>query len=1356
MTSHQQQQLAEVIDTAPLAALEQEQQQDQQQQAPGQGLKLQPQESKGPTPLLHKSTAAAASPPREQQSSLDNISANRKDIKRNGGNTNKSNANPDVGEGEASSHEAPAVDVPPARQDAGEIKDLLERVGEVMERRSLNQDHRGAEHLALAPEALERLRKALPLLSDKKVYGKTTLLAVFQKCEEAVLAATDDGGGDVGGSRKTLELAKEVVEGMLAHPRLEEVRTSGCRARLERYIRELNGFLQALALPLQPHSGSTQSSEGKEGTLLLRDSGWGQEERAAMKQFCEERFMALQPHVSDLERVEKMRQYAEMALRQRFREGRVLVFGSAASTLSVPESDIDLTLHLPSRVKLVQDLKDLVESKREETMQIEERNAEAVQLLLQQASVQKKLSRLRGAVRDRKNSLADMRRARDRIAERLDALKAAEIEREKHALAHESTEINAPAKVDDSSASPDPPVASAPAPPSTATTPAPSASSQPSTSAVDGSASAATGVPSSSSSSAEKPASKINPAGKGDGEGDKSTDDGGSESLGKGDPDTCEPIEITVDPQGTEGEEENEGGTGEKGKEQKAAGRKGKGQDEVEVLAKRLRASESAIRAGEREQAEIVADCEEAARAFGRSTRLEDVTPEQKKQVQAVRACRNSLKQAQQELQATGKIVLEMKYVLQRHGFTDVWAVHKCRVPVVKTTAPQRLWGPTGQPCRVDVSVNNLIAVHNTRLLKAYADLDPRCHRLLYIVKNWSKARGVNDSSKGTLSSYAHCITALHYLTRIGVVPCLLKEHPSLSKGEGGEGGESSPTSPPKACLVEGIDVSFSNAKPALLLQQQQQHQTSGRTSNGSADSGVTEGEGWPKTGRALAVENAEVSDLLLGYFEYVAEGFCHATRVMSLRPKSLLNKASSWNRPKLWRTSVEDPFMTFDSASPHDLGWVLTRPGQALLHDEWKRGHAILRKGGPVAMQELLAPSDKATKSSPSQDGDRGARGGGGRGRGRGGGRGGANGRSDIARLGRGGGRGGTRGLRSPADGTGRRHLGGGAVAVLPRPHMTTPHPGQHAPTQQHQHQHQQQQGGRGGRQRQRKRQPARGGRGAPQQDGRIPDGGRGGRDQGGPDISAHQDTGAPHHRQDEDADASNTHVDMEHPRDHQEGEGTAGSDGIGAQDQIAEEHHQAANQVHEVAAAAATRGPGIVQLNFMGRLGNNLFEYAAARALADRLGWALSIQPAKVNVKKFGLSTRPEGMSCFPGVRPLGPPPTSREMAGLETVKFRGVRQELEDPVPRSIEMQGWFQDYGMFKSEKDRLRKIMALSPSCCGPTAPGPNDLVIHHRNYKAELTEQQYEKLIFKDLKYEFYQAVLRDAADSAAGRPKTV
>lgn len=122
-----------------------------------------------------------------------------------------------------------------------------------------------------------------------------------------------------------------------------------------------------------------------------------------------------------------------------------------------------------------------------------------------------------------------------------------------------------------------------------------------------------------------------------------------------------------------------------------------------------------------------------------------------------------------------------------------------------------------------------------------------------------------------------------------------------------------------------------------------------------------------------------------------------------------------------------------------------------------------------------------------------------------------------------------------------------------------------------------------------------------------------------------------------------------------------------------------------------AVTRGPGIVQLFFLGRLGNNLFEYAAARALADRLGWALSIQPTPANKQKFGLLTRPEGMACFPGVRPVGPPPSSPEMASLGTVQFRGMKEELEDRTPRSIKMQDWYQDYSLFSSEKERFREV-----------------------------------------------------------------
>lgn len=82
---------------------------------------------------------------------------------------------------------------------------------------------------------------------------------------------------------------------------LRQVRTSSCRERLGRYIRELDHLLQALTP--QPPPGSTQTGDvgdskgekevtGRE-TLQLRDNGWGQEDRIAMGRFCEEVCMGL-------------------------------------------------------------------------------------------------------------------------------------------------------------------------------------------------------------------------------------------------------------------------------------------------------------------------------------------------------------------------------------------------------------------------------------------------------------------------------------------------------------------------------------------------------------------------------------------------------------------------------------------------------------------------------------------------------------------------------------------------------------------------------------------------------------------------------------------------------------------------------------------------------------------------------------------------------------------------------------------------------------------------------------------------------------------------------------------------------
>ncbi|CAN0330844.1 unnamed protein product, partial [Ectocarpus sp. 8 AP-2014] len=326
---------------------------------------------------------------------------------------------------------------------------------------------------------------------------------------------------------------------------------------------------------------------------------------------------------------------------------------------------------------------------------------------------------------------------------------------------------------------------------------------------------------------------------------------------------------------------------------------------EVVLLESRLAASERGIKTSRRVATEAEAAFEEKNKELGDWTKenFDNASPDQKKVVQAIIKCRASLAKAQQNLKATSKIVFEMKRVMERKGFTDVMAVHRSRVPVVKTCVPRRLWGPAGRPIECDISVNNLVAVHNTRLVKAYTDLDPRCHRLLYLVKAWAKARGVGDSSKGTLSSYGHCLTVLYYLTRVGVVPSLLKEHKSLSKEAGAQ-----PTPPAfdhgdSAFIVEGIDVSFSNTNPGTLPpcplpvenhcpplpRDTADRAIHGNASEADSNQGVADSfpdvanvttNGSRSGSEGLAVRDATICDLLLGYFRHLAEDFCHAKEV--------------------------------------------------------------------------------------------------------------------------------------------------------------------------------------------------------------------------------------------------------------------------------------------------------------------------------------------------------------------------------------------------------------------------------------------------------------------------------------------
>lgn len=85
---------------------------------------------------------------------------------------------------------------------------------------------------------------------------------------------------------------------------------------------------------------------------------------------------------------------------------------------------------------------------------------------------------------------------------------------------------------------------------------------------------------------------------------------------------------------------------------------------------------------------------------------------------------------------------------------------------------------------QVDITVNNILAIVNTKLLKDYGAIDERLLQLVFVVKLWAKRRQVNDSYRGTLSSYCYVLMCIHLLQQRSppILPCLQAMDPTHTR----------------------------------------------------------------------------------------------------------------------------------------------------------------------------------------------------------------------------------------------------------------------------------------------------------------------------------------------------------------------------------------------------------------------------------------------------------------------------------------------------------------------------------------------------------------------------------------------
>jgi DNA polymerase sigma len=262
--------------------------------------------------------------------------------------------------------------------------------------------------------------------------------------------------------------------------------------------------------------------------------------------------------------------------------------------------------------------------------------------------------------------------------------------------------------------------------------------------------------------------------------------------------------------------------------------------------------------------------------------------------------------------------VSQLTQFLGKHHMRNVKPLFNARVPIVKFVDPD-----SGLNC--DICVNNILAVHNTHLLRTYASLDIRCAQLIYVVKYWASMREINQPYHGTLSSYSYVLLTINYLQTLPnpVLPVL-------------QDARQFPNATMKSTIVDGLDAN--NYECSYF------------------DNVSTNPQG--KEPKFITSNTDSVGELLAGFFRYYAFEFNFGRDVVTIRftPDSareqhkegdvssryITKEEKGWTNYAEVRNAmcIEDPFET-----NFNVARTCTNEGLAQIQYELVRAYHLLCK---------------------------------------------------------------------------------------------------------------------------------------------------------------------------------------------------------------------------------------------------------------------------------------------------------------------------------------------------------------------------------------------------------------------------
>ncbi|CAH1242765.1 ZCCHC11 [Branchiostoma lanceolatum] len=204
-------------------------------------------------------------------------------------------------------------------------------------------------------------------------------------------------------------------------------------------------------------------------------------------------------------------------------------------------------------------------------------------------------------------------------------------------------------------------------------------------------------------------------------------------------------------------------------------------------------------------------------------------------------------------------IIERLAKLLKKHqDLYNILPITTAKVPIVKFVhRPSKLEG--------DISLYNILAQYNTRMLNMYAVMDERVRILGYTVKRFAKICEIGDASRGSLSSYAYILMLLYFLQqrKPAVIPVLQELHDGQPKPEK---------------MVDGWNAWFYDDLQSLPKK-------------------------WPHFG-----ENKEaVGELWIGLLRFYTEEFNFREHVICIRQSTILTRFE-----KMWTSkciAIEDPF---------------------------------------------------------------------------------------------------------------------------------------------------------------------------------------------------------------------------------------------------------------------------------------------------------------------------------------------------------------------------------------------------------------------------------------------------------------